>query len=329
MPLPDSDSERPGSRLPAAAPPPPWRWRRGLRVLLVPLGAAALLALAAVGALRSPPGTGRGEAHFPTALIESLLLVAGVAVLLAVVAAVYALGPDHRRRQLAARRSAWTLLLFPVLLTLAFWLLRHAPRRWLRLLPAQPATAPSQPQPGPAGSLSHPQAEWLPVLLLGGLLMAAAAGIAWGAWRRRRQLLPPSARKLAALLGEVLDDVGAEPDPRRAVIAAWAGMERRFAAAGLPREPAETPLEYVARILDHAVPVAAMPVRTLADLFEQAKFSHHLIDQGMRAQALAALRAIREDLEAAAAAEEAAATMAAQAARTQPPEKRGAAWRAH
>jgi len=298
---------------------------RGLRVVLVPLGAAGLLALAAVGALRSPPGTGSGQAHFPTALVESLLLIAFVFVLLVLVAAVYALGPGQRRRRMAARRSSWTLLLFPVLLTLAFWALRHAPRRWLRLLSTPPTTAASQAQPGAAEGLGHPQAEWLPVLLLGGLLLAVTAGIVWGAWRRRRQLQPPNPRELAALLGEVLEVVEAETDPRRAVIATWAGMERRFAAAGLPRDPAETPLEYVARILDQVLPVTAEPVQALADLFEQAKFSHHRIDPGMRAQALAALRTIRDDLEAAAAAEEAATAMA-----TPPPapEERGAIWRA-
>jgi hypothetical protein len=324
MPVPDWNSGSPGQRRPAAASPPASEpsgpSRRGLRVLLVPLGAAGLLALAAVGALRSPPPQGNGQAHFPTALVESLLLLTFVFVLLALVAAVYALGPDHRRRRMAARRSSWTLLLFPLLLTLAFWALRHAPRRWLHLLPTPPTAAPSQPQPGSTGGLSHPQAEWLPVLLLGGLLLAVAAGLLYGAWRRRRQLQPPSPRELAALLGEVLIDVEAETDPRRAVIAAWVGMERRLAAAGLPRDPAETPLEYVARILDQVVPVTAQPVRTLADLFEQAKFSDHLIHPGMRAQALAALRAIREDLEAAVA-EEAAATTAAL-------ENRGAAWRA-
>ncbi len=278
---------------------PPWR-RRGLRVLLVllvPVAAAGLLALAAVGALRSPPGAGRGEAHFPTALVESVLLVALVAAVLAGVAAVYALGPDHRRRRAAARQRGWILLLFPLLLIVAVRLLRGAPRHWLRsLLPPTPTNTVSSPQAGPLGTTSHPQPEWLPVLLLGGLLLAVVAGSLYGAWRQRRQLPPPSPRELAALLGEVLDEVAAETDPRRAVIAAWAGMERRFGVAGLARHPAETPLEYVARILLAQPAVGPEPVRQLADLFEQAKFSQHPIDVRMREQALATLRAIRQDL---------------------------------
>ena len=48
---------------------------------------------------------------------------------------------------------------------------------------------------------------------------------------------------------ESLDDLRAEPDPRRAVIAAYARLERVLAAHGLPRKPAEAPLEYLGRML--------------------------------------------------------------------------------
>ena len=48
-----------------------------------------------------------------------------------------------------------------------------------------------------------------------------------------------------------LDDLRAEPDPRRkAVIAAYARLERVLAAAGRPRQLTETAEEYVVRILD-------------------------------------------------------------------------------
>ena len=54
---------------------------------------------------------------------------------------------------------------------------------------------------------------------------------------------------LADVLDETLDDLRAEADPRRAVIAAYARMERALAAYGLPRSPAEAPDEYLQRIL--------------------------------------------------------------------------------
>ena len=53
---------------------------------------------------------------------------------------------------------------------------------------------------------------------------------------------------LADVLDETLDDLRAETDPRRAVIAAYARMERALAAYGLPRSPAEAPDEYLQRI---------------------------------------------------------------------------------
>ena len=53
----------------------------------------------------------------------------------------------------------------------------------------------------------------------------------------------------AAAVDESLDDLRAEPDPRRAVIAAYARLERVLAAHGLPRKPAEAPLEYLGRML--------------------------------------------------------------------------------
>jgi hypothetical protein len=37
-------------------------------------------------------------------------------------------------------------------------------------------------------------------------------------------------------------------------------------------------------------------VHRLTDLFERAKFSRHTIDQAMREEAVAALRAVRSDL---------------------------------
>ena len=65
-------------------------------------------------------------------------------------------------------------------------------------------------------------------------------------WRRHDQEL---ALLLADVVEETLDDLRAERDPRKAVIAAYARLERALAAYGLPRRPSEAPEEYVARIL--------------------------------------------------------------------------------
>ena len=57
------------------------------------------------------------------------------------------------------------------------------------------------------------------------------------------------AEQLAVVLDETLDDLRAEADPRRAIIAAYARLERVLAANGVPRRVAETSNEYLARVL--------------------------------------------------------------------------------
>jgi Domain of unknown function (DUF4129) len=132
---------------------------------------------------------------------------------------------------------------------------------------------------------------------VGGLLVLG------GVWLfvRRRPLAPlPADESVADALSEVasasIDDLRGEGDPRRAVIAAYANMERVLAAHGLPRRRAETPFEYLARIL-RQLEVSESSVQRLTELFEYAKFSSHEIDAGMKEQAIAAFAALRDELQ--------------------------------
>jgi hypothetical protein len=92
-----------------------------------------------------------------------------------------------------------------------------------------------------------------------------------------------------------IEGLESELDPRRGVIRAYAGMERALADDGLPRGASETPLEYLRRALErlHASKPATA---TLTRLFEEARFSSHVIDEPMRAEALAALTDLRSEL---------------------------------
>ena len=78
-----------------------------------------------------------------------------------------------------------------------------------------------------------PQFQWLLILVLGSLAVAfvGVAGIL--VLRRRGQSLPPRpmAVVLSEVLSETLDDLRAEPDPRKAVIGAYARMERPWPPA--------------------------------------------------------------------------------------------------
>lgn len=152
------------------------------------------------------------------------------------------------------------------------------------------------------GRLYEAEFAWIPVAIVVGLLVLAVLAFVLAS-RRRRVLADEDAavaEQLADVLDETLDDLRAEPDARRAVIAAYARLERAFAAAGLPRRRHETAEEYVPRVLG-GLEVDEEPVRTLTDLFEAAKFSHHVVSDEMKLSAVAALERIRDDLRAAAA----------------------------
>ncbi|CAN5295066.1 hypothetical protein BH18ACT14_BH18ACT14_01160 [soil metagenome] len=114
----------------------------------------------------------------------------------------------------------------------------------------------------------------------------------------RRSLLDARAGRdgaVAMLVDESIDDLRSESDPRRAVIAAYARMERGLGRAGLARKPFETPLEYLRRVLLD-LQAGAQPVGRLTDLFERAKFSRHDVSADAKDEAIECLLAIRGNL---------------------------------
>jgi hypothetical protein len=152
-----------------------------------------------------------------------------------------------------------------------------------------------------AGTPRRAQFRW-EVFAATGLLLV---GI--GAYLIRRRLVSKrpdertrAATELSAVLDESVDDLRAERDPRRAVIAAYARMERVLAGHGFPRFRSEAPLEYLARVL-RELSVRTAAVLALTELFERAKFSRHEIDAEMKEEAIGALVAVRDDLNMAAA----------------------------
>jgi len=115
--------------------------------------------------------------------------------------------------------------------------------------------------------------------------------------RRRQKLVREITvtQELLAMLDETLDDLRAETDPRKAVIAAYARMEKILAAHDLPRRPSEAPLEYLRRVLTE-LRVTEDAVTKLTTLFERAKFSEHEIGPEAKEEAIDALVSLRDDL---------------------------------
>jgi hypothetical protein len=140
--------------------------------------------------------------------------------------------------------------------------------------------------------------EWPLVAGIGGLVLL---GGVWLYVRSRRRLAPLFEEQgleaeMVAAIETTIDDLRSERDARRAVIAAYAQMERTLARHGLARHRSEAPLEYLATIL-RGLHVRESAVRALTRLFEYAKFSGHDIDAAMKEEAIDALLSIREDLQ--------------------------------
>jgi hypothetical protein len=159
--------------------------------------------------------------------------------------------------------------------------------------PPVPASGKRRATP-PDGTL--PPVHWWWLALLALVLVAGVAAV----WRRRSRSGEPEAEPEAAnpLLAAVdlsLEDVESEPDPRRAVIRAYARMEAALGLDGLPRRPFETPLEYLGRALA-SLRVGRRSVERLTVLHERAKFSRQEVDATMRSEALAALAELRDEL---------------------------------
>jgi hypothetical protein len=144
----------------------------------------------------------------------------------------------------------------------------------------------------------HSHFKWESAVVTAVVLGGIVVGL--GIWRlvkrqddvKRRRA---AASALADLLDETVDDLRAEPDPRTAVIAAYARMERAVGAYGLPRVPSEAPTEYLRRMLVELA-VSKASARRLTELFERAKFSSHEVDAPMKEDAIDALIAIRDEL---------------------------------
>jgi hypothetical protein len=103
---------------------------------------------------------------------------------------------------------------------------------------------------------------------------------------------------LVSAVGAGLRDARLEPDPRRAVITAYATMEGMLAAQGWPRREVEAPLEYMTRLFAE-LNVRADALATLTELFELARFSHHVISPATKERAIGALTVIDQELRAA------------------------------
>ena len=149
----------------------------------------------------------------------------------------------------------------------------------------------------------EPTFKWSVALAIGGVILIASVPLSRAYLRERKRRRERAARapisqreQLAAEFTFVIEDLIDEPDPRRAIVAAYARMEKVFAREGLKRRPSETSGEYLRRIVLELTS-RSTAVERLTTLFEQAKFSRGEIGSAQKDEAIAALREIKTDLE--------------------------------
>ena len=281
----------------------PWRAPLAIVILLALVG---VVAIAAAG--RAPAGgESRPSGQAPTLLVDYISTIAVLFVPVGAILIIWAAFARRQRQQAGIGkrgrgRTLVTVVLLVVVLGGAAVVRSQFPSTFHKRSAANSGTSgqTTKKKGSSSKSAATPEAHfrWLPLVILGSLVVAFGGAAAYVAYRRRYGTLPegPTAAEVSAVLTETLDDLYREPDPRKAVIAAYAKMERSLAVRGMPREPSEAPLEYLERILDY-VQASSHSVRRLTKLFGRARFSPHEIDGRMKDDAIKALTGLRAELE--------------------------------
>ncbi|MDQ3661957.1 MAG: DUF4129 domain-containing protein [Actinomycetota bacterium] len=136
---------------------------------------------------------------------------------------------------------------------------------------------------------------------LTGLLALVIAGVGAGVlWVMREdpeaeEKGPQMTPELAAEVELSIADLEHIAEPRAAILACYEHLQSAADKAGVGRRPSDAPFELLARLL-HVLGASGAAARSLTELFEKARFSHHEIDEAMRTQALRALVEVRAAL---------------------------------
>jgi hypothetical protein len=139
--------------------------------------------------------------------------------------------------------------------------------------------------------------DW-PAIAVAALVMVAVAVLGWRLLRapsRHLRVVRSPGPKLESVLDDAIGEATAEADPRRAVVVAWARVERLLAEHDAGRRPFEAPFEYAVRAAA-AVGLDAGALERLAGLYEWARFSVNEVTTAMRRDAIEGLTEVRERL---------------------------------
>ncbi|MGE2736233.1 DUF4129 domain-containing protein [Mycolicibacterium vaccae] len=230
-------------------------------------------------------------------------------------------GESPRRDGGPDGRPPWRVLLYVAAGLLAWLALILLLQRWDVAVPeGDAASGDAPPSAGGADSGVDPAAQSPPETggadhLFGYVLAATIAMVALslvaGVRARRPRLTapppfdaagPPPARSRGPDLARAtelgLAEIGDRSrDPREAIIACYAAMESELEKSpNTSPQASDTPSEVLARAVQRRV-LRAGSADELVDLFEEARFSRHVMTEQHRDDALHALRAVQQELQ--------------------------------
>jgi|HubBroStandDraft_1064217.scaffolds.fasta_scaffold122402_3 hypothetical protein len=289
----------PASQGRAAAAP-----RAAAVAILLAVTAAGLQARGAFS--HAPDATAAGASGAALTIIltaaESVALVVFVLLLVSI-------RPKHQKKdetELVRLRIPWWVKTLGVLLALAALVTPLAV-----LFTRKPRKIPTNPFPSTVGAATAPGhlkaagagAIW-PVIV--GMAVAVAIVVALTAWSRHQRRDARRRPRQRNRLTQLLDSLAAAQDaltkaggePREAIIACYAAMERGFAAAGRQTAPAaaDTPAEVLTRATRAGL-VSAEPAAALTSLFRRARYSSQPMTKQDSEAASGALDRMRADLD--------------------------------
>jgi hypothetical protein len=277
-------------------------------------------------AVHDEPGSGRAAATFVIAALTVTVALLAIAVIArlrdprAVAPSVGDLsgtfGADDKGRR------NWRVLLIAFVVLVAWLMIMVLLVRLFvphTVPPSAPAPAPIAPPSGHATGpppQQHPQnnaGDMVGVLLAGTIpiLLVIAAGsmiMARRRWRATRPgtiaddyfespTPPPRSESLVRAAEVGLAEIGdLNREPREAIIACYAAMERELAnVPGAAPQDFDTPTEVLVRAVEHRA-LRADNAAQLVNLFEEARFSPHVMNEGHREAAVNVLRLVLAEL---------------------------------
>jgi uncharacterized protein DUF4129 len=269
---------------------------------------AVLLAVAATG-LRARGTFSHGSDRTASGFSGSVLAIAlSAAEALAIIAFVIVLAsarPQRKPKRDEDDEEPWrpvipwwtkavaVLLAVAAIITPLAVLLTRKPRHQVTL----PLTSASRPRLG-TPAVASSAAIW-PLITGMAIAIALVVVLTW-LYRPRRaaRTVPERRKRLARLAGSLAagsDALTAGGEPRTAIIACYAAMERGFADAGSAPAAADTPAEVLVRATRAGL-VRPAPAEALTGLFRRARYSTYPMTSADSRLAAAALTEMRSDL---------------------------------